>query len=211
MYDNRTDSNLQEIGDRVFVQDTTNWQAQPHAGAGKTNLVNNFRVGRVDARADQKGIPCPQSDVDSLQLTGVFTDIPDDQRECPSASAFEGFMTGVGGAINAYSASNQPMWDISNTTTWIRGKHHVQLRAELSALVAAARSRQRDSWASRTTSTSASPAIAVADFLLGYYTQRRPVPAGRVQRSRARQATRVSSISRTSHRTCRTTGRSPPG
>ena len=66
----------------MFVQDTTNWQVQ-HTWALKNNLVNNFRFGRVDARADQHGIPCPQSDVDSLQLTGVFTDIPDDQRECP--------------------------------------------------------------------------------------------------------------------------------
>ena len=74
-----------DFGDRQFVQDTTNWQVQ-HTWALKNNLVNNFRFGRVDARADQKGIPCAQSDVDSLQLTGVFTDIPDDQRECPSVS-----------------------------------------------------------------------------------------------------------------------------
>jgi len=120
MYDNTTDSNLQEIGDRVFVQDTTNWQVS-HTLAWRANLVNQFRVGRVTARADQKGIPCPQSDVDSLQLTGVFTNIPDDQRECPSVN-IEGY-SGIGGAINAYSASNQPMWDVSNTTTWIRGDH----------------------------------------------------------------------------------------
>jgi outer membrane receptor protein involved in Fe transport len=120
MYDNRTDSNLQEIGDRVFVQDTTNWQVS-HTLAWRANLVNQFRVGHVSARADQKGIPCPQSDVDSLQLTGVFTNIPDDQRECPQVG-IQGF-AGVGGAGNAYSASNQPMWDISNTTTWIHGSH----------------------------------------------------------------------------------------
>ena len=122
MYDNRTDSNLQEIGDRVFVQDTTNWQAT-HTLAWRANLVNQFRVGHVSARADQKGIPCPQSDVDSLQLTGVFTNIPDDQRECPQVG-IQGY-AGVGGAGNAYSASNQPMWDISNTTTWIHGSHQL--------------------------------------------------------------------------------------
>ena len=43
---------------------------------------------------------------------------PDDQRECPSI-AMTGF-AGTGGAVNAYSASNQPMWDISNTTTWVK-------------------------------------------------------------------------------------------
>ncbi|MEP6593054.1 MAG: TonB-dependent receptor, partial [Acidobacteriota bacterium] len=120
MYNNRTNSNLQEIGDRVFVQDTTNWQVS-HTWALRANLVNQLRIGRVTARADQKGIPCTQSDVDTLQLTGVFTSIPDDQRECPSVGIF-GF-SGVGGAGNAYSASNQPMWDIGNSTTWVRNTH----------------------------------------------------------------------------------------
>lgn len=120
MYDNRTTANLQEIGDRVFVQDTTNWQVS-HTWALRANLVNQLRIGRVTALADQKGIACPQSDVDALQLSGVFTSIPDDQRECPSVGIF-GF-SGVGGAVNAYSASNQPMWDISNSTTWVRNAH----------------------------------------------------------------------------------------
>jgi len=168
MYDNRSPGNLQEIGDRVFVQDTTNWQVQ-HTWALKSNLVNNFRFGRVDARADQHGVPCPQSDVDSLQLTGVFTDIPDDQRECPGAG-IQNF-AGVGGPVNAYTASNQPMWDISNTTTWIRGAHTLNFGFNY-----------RRWWLQRDLATgflgtytfglggdlgfSGNP---VADFLLGYY------------------------------------------
>ena len=121
---------------------------------------------RVTARADQKGIPCPQSDVDSLQLTGVFTDIPDDQRECPAVS-IEGY-SDVGGAINAYSASNQPMWDISNTTTWIRGNHQLNFGLNVRSWQL-----QRD----LATGFLGSPynfdigftGNRVADFLLGYY------------------------------------------
>ena len=52
---------------------------------------------------------------------GTFTGLPDAQRECPSIG-IQGF-AGTGGAGNAYSASNQPMWDISNTTTWMKGSH----------------------------------------------------------------------------------------
>ena len=132
-YDNRTNSNLLEIGDRMFEQDTTNWQVS-HTWTPANNLVNQFRIGRVDARADQHGIPCPQADVDFLNLTGTFTGLPDEQRECPSIG-MTGF-SGTGGAGNAYSASNQPMWDLSNTTTWIRGNHTLQLRRQLPALVA---------------------------------------------------------------------------
>ena len=119
-YENRTAGSVIDAGDRVFVQDTNNWQIS-HSWPIKNTLVNQFRIGRVDARADQKGIPCPQGDVDFLGVTGTFTDIPDDQRECPSIG-MTGF-SGTGGAVNAYSASNQPMWDISNTSTWVGGNH----------------------------------------------------------------------------------------
>jgi hypothetical protein len=120
LYDNRTNSNLLDIGDRVFEQDTTNWQVS-HTWAFRSNIVNQLRVGHVEARADQKGIGCPQGDVDFLQSTGTFTGLPDAQRECPSIG-IQGF-AGTGGAVNAYSASNQPMWDISNQTTWMTGRH----------------------------------------------------------------------------------------
>ena len=119
-YENTTASNMIDAGNRLFVQDTTNWQAS-HSWPIANTLVNQFRLGRVDARADQQGVACPQADVDFLGLTGTFTPIPDAQRECPSI-AMTGY-SGTGGAVNAYTASNQPMWDISNTTTWVRGTH----------------------------------------------------------------------------------------
>jgi hypothetical protein len=119
-YENTAASNTIDLGNRVFVQDTTNWQVS-HSWPIRNTLVTQFRLGRVDARADQHGVACPQSDVDFLNASGVFTTIPDDQRECPSI-AMLGY-SGTGGAVNAYTASNQPMWDVSNTTTWVRGRH----------------------------------------------------------------------------------------
>ena len=111
-----------EGGRRRFDQDTTNWQVS-HTWPIKSNIVNVLRVGRVDARADQFGIPCPQDQVSALQLTGIFDPIPDFQRECPTIGFQAGGYAGTGGVVNAYSASNQPMWDISNTTTWVSGSH----------------------------------------------------------------------------------------
>jgi hypothetical protein len=108
-------------GNRVFVQDTTNWQVS-HTWAIKSNVVNILRVGRLEARADQRGTPCPEAWIDSLGLTGTFTSIPDDQRECPYLQ-FGGGYANVGGPVNAYTASNQPMWDFSDTATWIKGNH----------------------------------------------------------------------------------------
>src|SRR4051812_11141669 len=125
-YENTTSGSVIPAGDRVFVQDTQNWQVS-HSWPLKNTLVNQFRIGHVQARADQHGIPCPQADVDFLRLTGTFTDVPDDQRECPSIG-MTGY-AGTGGAVNAYTASNQPMWDVSNTMTWVSGSHTLNFGA----------------------------------------------------------------------------------
>jgi hypothetical protein len=121
-YSNRATGSVIDAGDRLFEQDTQNWQVS-HSWAIKSNMVNQFRVGRVEARADQQGVPCPQADVDFLGVTGTFTNIPDAQRECPSIG-FQDF-AGTGGAVNAYTASNQPMWDIGNSTTYVAGAHNL--------------------------------------------------------------------------------------
>jgi len=163
-YENQTAGQMVPAGDRVFVQDTQNWQVS-HSWPIKNTLVNQFRLGYVQARADQHGIACPQGDVDSLGITGVFTNVPDAQRECPSIG-MQGY-SGTGGAVNAYTASNQPMWDISNTTTWVRGTHTLNMGFNY-----------RRWWLQRDLATGFLGNYAynvgftgnvVADMLLGYY------------------------------------------
>jgi Carboxypeptidase regulatory-like domain len=123
-YTNTTIGNTTELGDVFFVQKTKNWQIS-HTIPISSSLVNQFRFGYVEASAVQHSTTAPQSDIDPLQLTGVFTGLPDDQRSYP-AVGFGGVgagLSGGGSAVNDFQASNQPMWDISNTTTWIRGRH----------------------------------------------------------------------------------------
>jgi hypothetical protein len=152
------------IGDSLFRQNVTNWQVS-HTWPIKNNVVNVLRVGRVEALANQEGIPCSQADVDFLALTGVFTNLPDPQRGCPGIS-IQGYSM-VGGPVNDYTASNQPMWDVSNTTTWITGNHTLKFGANYRRWWL-----QRDlandflgNWGFNVGFTG-SP---VADFLLGYY------------------------------------------
>src|SRR6185436_16550044 len=75
--------------------------------------------------------------------------------------------SGTGGAVNAYTASNQPMWDISNTTTWVRGSHTLNMGFNY-----------RRWWLQRDLATGFLGNYAynvgftgnvVADMLLGYY------------------------------------------
>jgi hypothetical protein len=163
-YENTAAGSMIDVGNRVFVQDTTNWQVS-HSWPLRANLVNQFRLGHIGARADQHGTACAQGDVDFLGVTGTFTSIPDVQRECPSIG-MTGY-AGTGGAVNAYTASNQPMWDISNTTTWVRGNHTLNFGFN-----------SRRWWLQRDLATGFLGNYAfnvgftgnvVADMLLGYY------------------------------------------
>jgi hypothetical protein len=164
-YENTASGTLTaETGDSLFVQDTKNWQVS-HTWPIRNNVVNTTRVGRVVTTANQEGFPCSQADVDFLALTGVFTDLPDPQRGCPGIS-IQGYAD-VGGDVNDYTASNQPMWDISNTTQWVRGNHTFTFGANYRRWWL-----QRDlandflgNWGFNVGFTG-SP---VADFLLGYF------------------------------------------
>jgi hypothetical protein len=117
-YNNITLGSVTQLGDNNFNQKTRNWQVSHTLPIGG-NLVNVARLGYLKAEALQFGVAAPQADVDALRLTGVFTGLPDVQRMYP-AVGWGGAGTGLAGggsAANDYTASVQPMWDISNTTT----------------------------------------------------------------------------------------------
>ncbi|PYU89566.1 MAG: hypothetical protein DMG08_21015 [Acidobacteria bacterium] len=129
-YTNTIVGNTTDIGDVFFVQKTRNWQISHSVPVGN-NFVNQFRFGYVGATANQHGATAPQADIEPLKLTGVFTNLNDEQRSYP-AVGFGGVGTGLSGggsAGNDYQASYQPMWDLSNTTTWIHGRHTLNFGA----------------------------------------------------------------------------------
>jgi hypothetical protein len=129
-YTNTIVGNTTELGDVFFVQKARNWQISHSVPVG-TNLVNQFRFGYVGGTAVQHGAPADPADIAALQLTGVFTDLNPDQNSYP-AVGFGGVgsgMSGGGSAVNDYQSSYQPMWDVSNTTTWIRGRHTLSFGA----------------------------------------------------------------------------------
>ena len=107
--------------------------------------------------------------------------------------------------MNDYTASYQPMWDVSNTTTWVHGRHTLNFGGNYRRWWL-----QRDlanDFLGQFTFSGFFTGNAVADMLLGYYSGAQRVPAGRASASPADRAIRASSTSGTSLRTCRTTGR----
>lgn len=116
------------LGENFFVEDTTNW-AVSHTITLGPSMVNQFRFGYLEATANQGGYPADPADISALGLTGVFTGLSPAQRVYPSIGINGGF-SGVGGAVNAYTASNQPMWEFADSFTWVRGNHTLGMGAE---------------------------------------------------------------------------------
>jgi hypothetical protein len=166
-FTNTSTGSITPIGDNFFIQRSTNWQVSHSLPIGP-NLVNQFHFGYIGATANQNGPAAEQADIDALRLTGVFTStLSDTQRGYPGIVFAAGGLARVGGAVNDYTTSYQPMWDISNTTTWIRGSHTVniggnyrcwQLRRDLAA-----------DFLGDFTFSGAFTGHPVADFLLGYF------------------------------------------
>ena len=125
-------------------------------------------MGHVGATANQIGPTADQADIDALKLTGVFTDtLSATQRGYPGIAFTAGGFARAGGAVNDYTTSNQAMWDISNTTTWIRGSHTLNFggnyrRWKLRRDVAA-------DFLGDFTFSGTFTGNPIADFLLGYY------------------------------------------
>ena len=120
-FSNIASGSVSDLGDTAFEQDSTNWQLT-HTWVVASNLVNNFRLGRVKATANQgASVPADPSDVSALGLTGVFTDLSDAQRAYPRINMNN--YSQLGGGTNVYTASYQPMWDVSDTMTYVRGNH----------------------------------------------------------------------------------------
>ena len=116
------------IGDVFFRQEFLHWQVAHSQPLGQ-NVVNQFRFGYLDFTANQYGAPAAESDIDALGLTGVFADLSKTQRAYPSVGFQAGGLAGSGGTVNATMLSNQPMWDLNNTTSMIRGRHTLSFGA----------------------------------------------------------------------------------
>jgi carboxypeptidase family protein/TonB-dependent receptor-like protein len=166
-FTNTATGSVSPLGDTFFIQESRNWQVSYTLPVG-ANVVNQFRFGYVGATANQNGATADPSDISALGLTGVFTDtLSVAQRSYPGIAFAAGGLARAGGAVNDYTTSNQPMWDISNTTTWVRGPHTLnfganyrrwKLRRDLAA-----------DFLGDFTFNGSFTGNPVADMLLGYY------------------------------------------
>jgi hypothetical protein len=116
-----------ELGQTAFVGETTNWAITHTINFGPRN-INEFHFGRLNTTTNQTGFTAPESVVSDLGFTGIFNTLTPLQRIYPyiqfANNAGAGSNLSVaGGAVNAYTTSNNPMWQFGDTFTLNRGKH----------------------------------------------------------------------------------------
>jgi hypothetical protein len=170
-------------GLNIFNEDSTSWEISHTIPLGH-NIINNFRVGYLGATVIQGDSPAPQSDVDALGLTGVFTNLPNYARGYPGIS-LQNLSGGVGSPGNNPTTSDIPMWEYADSFSLIHGSHSFSMGFDFRTWV-----QKRDlstnflgsytfnnttvlqngnNGTNNCTTPYCGTGNAVADFLLGYY------------------------------------------
>lgn len=163
----------------TFYETEKQW-AVSHTLTIHGNIVNNARLGYLDAIANE-GAPAPSaSQIGQLGLQNVFTHFAPLQASW-SGIGFGSIYSGFGGSVNAYTGSEIPNWEANDSLTIIKGKHTITTGAEYRHWVVN-RNLDDDFFGDYTFSnnlilgngTGCATIVCgtgnqVADFLLGYY------------------------------------------
>ena len=115
------------FGNGSFVETEKSWTIGHTINIG-SNLVNQARYGQLHAVANQCSQSVSQSVVSSLGLSGVFGNLPDCARSFPGLG-FSQF-SGVGGPVNDTSTSDIPTREVTESLTFIHGKHTLTTGAD---------------------------------------------------------------------------------
>jgi|KBSMisStandDraft_5_1062788.scaffolds.fasta_scaffold07414_4 hypothetical protein len=110
------------VGTGFFNETSKSWTVSHTINLGQT-AVNNFRFGFLRAIALQTATAPPATAVSGLGLTGTFTKFSGGQESWPYIAMSQ--FSAAGGPVNAYTASNQPMWEFADSVTLTRGAHTI--------------------------------------------------------------------------------------
>ena len=128
------------VSGKLFTERDHNWVAS-HTISLTPNLVNQFTFGRMEAYAVQSGAAVPQSVIDSLGFNGTFKTLTEAQRsytniafsnndQNAAGTRPDQNLSGLGGAINAYSYSDNPIWQFGDSVSYLRGAHSITVGGE---------------------------------------------------------------------------------
>ncbi len=110
----------------------TNWAVGHTINIG-SNKVNQFTFGRMDSYLLDYGSNTTNAIQASLGLLNVFTNLPTVARTYPDFewnNEHGENLGGFGGANNAYTYSDNPMWQFSEALAYIHGAHTMTVGAD---------------------------------------------------------------------------------
>jgi hypothetical protein len=170
-------------GLNIFTENSTSWEISHTIPLGRS-IINNFRVGSLGATVIQGDSPAPQSDVDALGLTGVFTNLPNYARGYPTI-ALQNLSGNAGSPGNNPTTSDIPMREYADSLSIIHGRHTFSMgfdfrtwlqKHDLSKNFLGSYtynnttvSQNGGSGANNCATPTCGTGNATADFLLGYY------------------------------------------
>jgi hypothetical protein len=167
----------------TFLENSTGWSVS-HTFTIGANNVNNFRAGYLHSVAIQGAAATPASEIATLKLTGVFTNLPGYAAGFPEIGLGAQYST-VGSPNNDPTTSDIPVWEVGDSFSMIRGKHTIGIGFDFRRFVEArnlatnylgnytyaantiASNDQAESCPNE--STDCGTGNEIADFLLGYY------------------------------------------
>ncbi len=166
----------------VFNEKTESWEISHTKGFG-SQLVNNFRFGRLEPIAIQGGQAISAAAASSLGLGGVYPKLPTYARLFPTITLPAQMSSIVGSQVNDTTTSDIPTWEFADTLTLIKGRHTISTgidyrrwlqKRNLSAdflgdFTYANENVLSNSGGCTTASGRCGTGNALADFLLGYY------------------------------------------
>jgi len=180
----------------TFDEVSTSWTISHTIELGSRN-INNFRFGYLHPVAIQGAPGISQSQINTLNLTGVFTTLPKFAAGLPTltlngnaidtSSSFA--VSPTGSPVNTPTTSDIPTWEFADSFTMIRGKHTIGFGVDYRNFVETRNLATNllggytysnnlvlsNSQTPGGTATCLAPQVmcgtgnAVADFLLGYY------------------------------------------
>lgn len=107
-------------GNKDFVQESNSYQFT-YTRTFTPAIVNQLRVGRLEATSKQTGVPASRSSLDALGLRNVYN-YPDASYPTVSLSGI-GAQVGVGGAVNQPTIYSNPTIQVSNSLLINKGNH----------------------------------------------------------------------------------------
>ncbi len=158
------------VGANNFQEVDANWAVGHTISIGE-HIVNQFTLGNLDAFSVQYGGSVSQATQDSLGFTGVFTDQSALQRNYATVSFANSngeALGNFGAAGNAYTYSDNPMWQYSDALTYIHGAHTLTIGADYKKW-SLYRDLADNFLGQYTFADSRATGNQVADFLLGTY------------------------------------------